>query len=99
MSVASEITGHDHRFVLNAPLKIDVAYDEEGSVCTSHKVLPVSGYGASLKEALEDFDVMFEVQWEALVACDQANLAPSGLRARNAFLAVVKEAERLIVNR
>lgn len=91
MSWASELRCGSRVFVLNAPLKIDVFYEDDGMVVASHGRLPVVGTGSSLKEALDDFGVMFEVQWDALVLCDACELAPSGLQGREALSAAVRE--------
>lgn len=91
MSWAAELRCGTRVFVLTSPLWIDVSYEEDGVVVASHARLPVIGTGSSLKEALDDFSFMFEVQWDALVACDPRELAPSGARAREALKAVVQE--------
>lgn len=91
MSWASELRSSLNVFVLKSPLKIAVSYDDDGLIVASHQTLPVKGVGFSLREALDDFAAMFQVQWEALVDCNVSELAPSGVRARQALEAAVQE--------
>lgn len=85
MSLSSEITVDQRTFVLARPLRVDVNYTASGEVFASHKTLPVSGYGRSLDEALAGFNRSFAVQWDMLVDCDESELAPSAIRARNSL--------------
>jgi hypothetical protein len=86
MMVLTRIRGLERKFDLKG---IFVVYIEnaDGTFVVSHASLPVTGYGATQLQAVEEFQEMFEAQWLALVDSSD-ELTAGARRARDAFLAL-----------
>jgi hypothetical protein len=94
MQVQTRIVVDDRQYVLKDMFVIDLEYlEDEGQVqiFASHRTLPVHGYGADQREALQAFCKAFDFQWRHLVQVPEDSLTEGGKRRRDAMLAVVEK--------
>lgn len=80
----NRIVGPSRLFQLRKSIGVSIREEEDGT-SVAHSTLPVQGFGMTLKEALQDLQEMFEVQYLALVECDISELAPGTERVRSEF--------------
>lgn len=86
------LEGERRHFLLRGLFIVDME-EEDGTWRVSHRTLPVEGYGATADEALREFDLAFEIQWEDLVDADPDILSPGARRARERLQAAVAQTD------
>lgn len=78
-------------YYLRKDFCIIVVYGKSGNVQVAHEELPVTGFGITLEEAIQDFCDMFDVQYQGLVNVNSENdLTRDAKRARKLFLEIVE---------
>ena len=82
------LKGAARTFVLTRPIFVELAHDD-GVVRASHVGLGVFGTGSTAPEALADFAIFFEAQWDGLVNVDEHDLSDGARALRGEFLALV----------
>lgn len=95
MQVVIFIEAEKRVYRLREPFVILLEELDDGTIFASHRVLPVHGYGASTSDALEAFDVMFDVQWRNVVERDDSALTANAKIAKAALKSVVVRVEDL----
>jgi len=78
---------------LRGTFAIRLSYPEDGLVVAEHSSLPVSGHGATPREALEELDAMFDEQYRTLVDVAESCLTNYAKKVRARFQAVVEGVE------
>ncbi len=80
----------DRMYRLKSPFVFDLEDDGSGSVRASHRTLPIVAFGATAREAVEEFNLVFDMQYRALVG-DKGACVPSAQRHAEEFERLVEE--------